>query len=283
MGPASLVKDVSANSAARREEFVKRSAAGIESAQVQVMDVSAVFDGEKKVEYVFTAAIAESFVDNKVQAVFFFNGWDQINAVFKMVKPKVVPLNFEKALKNKNKVTFEAELKYGSYDSVSFKGFGERTEKYTEMLLKDPLTKQCLEETSKDNFYQMGCYKMIIKAHAPDYYKATVSYKDLSPAYLEASSAAYEFFKKIYNWEQEDDFTKTLPDGTFEIESKTFYYEDYANYVLKSKYGVFRLDKVEFMHYWQYADAFYAPITDWERSRNWFTGYQHLRKYFHHL
>lgn len=272
------MNDVTPNSVARREELVKKVASGIESAKVQLVDISAVFDGKQKVEYVFTAATANSFVDNKYQAAVFFHGYEQINAVFKMIKPKIAPMNFEEALKNKIKVVYEADLKYGNSENIQLQGFSERTEKYTEMLLNDPLAKQCQKETSKHNFYQNDCYKMIMKAHAPDYFKGTVTYKDLTPAAFNTTYQTYEFFKQMYSLEHEEDVLKTIDDGKLDIEIQAYYYDNYINYEFTTNHGLLRLNNVEGMDYYPYAMAVYAPTTSWERSRNWFTGYQNLRK-----
>ncbi|CAD0206290.1 unnamed protein product [Chrysodeixis includens] len=276
LGPATRTSDVEANSVARREQFVKRVASGIESAEVLLVDISAVFDGEQKAEFVFTGAYANSFVDNKIQAIFFLRGSEQINAVFKLNKPKVVPLNFEEALKNPIKVTYEADFKFANDDNIKINGFGERSEEFTQKLRNDPLAKQCFKDNSNDNFYQRDCHKAIIKAHAPDYFKATVSYKEVSPAFLALSYETYKTLKELYSWEEDEDIVNKIKDGKIEVESKAFYYENYVNFKFASKYGVLNLKNVEGMRYYPYFISFYAPTTAWERSRNWFTGYQNL-------
>ena len=279
MGPATITSDVSPNSEVRRKELVKRVASGIDSAKVRVIDVSAVFDGQEKTEFVFTAALANSVVDNKVQAAVFAKAIDQINAVFKLTKPKIAPLNFEEALKNEIKVLYEADFKFGNSENIHFKGFGERSEQYTEQLKKDPLAKQCLQETSQNNFYQKDCYKMIIKAHAPDHFKASFTYNHLNLAYLKT----FEKIKNLYNhfttWEEQEDLPSIVDDGKFDIEAQAFYYDNLINYKFSTKYGVFNMKNAEGRSYYPYAMAIYAPITNWERSYNWFTGYQHMREY----
>ncbi|CAH0697613.1 unnamed protein product [Spodoptera exigua] len=282
MEPAAVMNDISANSEARREEMVKRAATGIESAQVEIYDFSVVFNETQKVEYVFTAAVADSFVDVKYQAVFFFNfkplGLEQINAVYKEIKPlsnQISVLNFEQALKNKVEVTAEMDIKYGNSDNIQVQGYGERSKKYTELLKKDPLAKRCLHEISKDNFYQMDCYKMIIKANAPDYFKFVASYKDFKQEYWNTTNAAYEMLKEFYSWEHEN-VQKAVDDGKMEIEVQAYYYDNYINYEFATKYGVFQLKNVQALEYFPYSMAYYAPITDWERAYNVYYGYQHM-------
>ncbi|CAH1643964.1 unnamed protein product [Spodoptera littoralis] len=272
IGPADQLLDIAPNSAHRRKQLADRVASEIEYAKVRIVDISAVFEGQDKKEFVFTAALANSAADNKVQAIVFASGDEQINAVFKVVKPKVVPLNFEKALKNEIKVEYEADFKYGDSENIIFKGYGQRSKEYTERLSNDPLAKQCLQE----NFYQRNCYKMIIKAHAPDYFKGTVTYKDVNPVLLNATYKIYNIFKHFTTWEEDEDLLKATEDGKVEIEAKAFYYDNYINYKFNTKYGEFRMNNVEGRSYYPYAMAIYTPITHWERSYNWFTGYQHL-------
>ncbi|CAD0206287.1 unnamed protein product [Chrysodeixis includens] len=275
MGPASLMEDVSKDGGDRREAMRNRVAAGIKSAEVTVLDMSAVFNGKQKKEYLLTAALGNSLVDKKMQAMLFYKGEQQINAVFKMDKPDIHILNFKEALNNDFKITYEGDIKFGNSENIQMKGFGERSDAYTKMLSYDPMAKRCLEETDKENFHQMDCYKMIIKAHAPDYFKATVTYKDLSPIALNLSNDIYELLKHMYVWEKEENILKTAEDGKIDIEAQLFYYDNYMTYKSVSKYGVSNLN-IEGMQYYPYAMAFYEPLNSWERTRNWFTGYQNL-------
>ncbi|CAH1643965.1 unnamed protein product [Spodoptera littoralis] len=274
--PAGYLTDLIGNSVNRRKKLADQAASGIEYAKVRIADFSVVFDGENKKEFVLTSALATNPLDNNVQAIVYANGCVPINAVFKIVKPKTIPLNFEKALKNEIKVEYEVDFKYGNSENIVFKGIGERSKEYTERLSNDPLAKKCLQETSNKNFYQKDCHKMIIKAHAPDYFKGTVTYKDVNPVLLNATYKIYNIFKHFTTWEEDEDLMKATEDGKVEIEAQAFYYDNYINYKFNTKYGEFRMNNVEGRSYYPYAMAIYTPITHWERSYNWFTGYQHL-------
>lgn len=276
--PAGYLTDLIGNSVNRRKKLAGQAASGIEYAKVRIADVSVVFDGENKKEFVYTSALATNPLDNKVQAVIYTSGCVPINAVIKIVKPKTVPLNFEKALKNEIKVQYEVDFKYGNSDNILFKGIGQRSKEYTERLSNDPVGKKCLEETSNKNFYQRDCYKMIVKAHAPDYFKGTVTYKDVNPVLLNATYKIYNIFKHFTTWEEDEDLLKATEDGKVEIEAQAFYYDNYINYKFNTKYGEFRMNNVEGRSYYPYAMALYTPVTHWERSYNWFTGYQYLRE-----
>uniref|UniRef100_A0A2A4IZG8 Vitellogenin domain-containing protein n=1 Tax=Heliothis virescens TaxID=7102 RepID=A0A2A4IZG8_HELVI len=276
LAPAAIFKDVSANSEGRREEIVKRAASGIESAQVELYDFSAVFEGKKKAEYVLTAAIADSYVDNKLQGVFFFHGWgEQLNAAFKVIQPKIAPLNFKEALKNQIKVTYDLDVKFGNQENIHLQGYSERSETYTEQLENDPSAKKCLEETNENNTFQSDCYKLIVKAHAPDFFKASVTYKDLTHDAMKSITEYYDIFKSRNSYTEEEDVLKTIENGKLEIEAQFFYEENYANYEFTSQYGVLRLNNVEGVAYYPFGFAVYAPITAVERSYNYYYGEQY--------
>lgn len=281
MGPATIISDVTPNSVVRRRDLIKRVASGIKSAKVQVFDGSIVFDGQLKKELVLTAAFAESVVDNKIQAALFVKGSDQVNVVFKMNTPKVVPLNFEEALKNEIKVTYEADIKLGNSENVLIKGFGERSKVYTEQLKNDPLGKKCLHEISQNNFHQMDCYKMIIKAHAPDTFTATFTYKDLNPAILTGPFKGSNLYKHL-TVGKEQNLTHSDKAGTVEIKVQASYYDNLINYLVKTEYGTFHFTKGG-QSYYPYEMSFYAPNIDWEYIYDWYRGYQFMREYFSNL
>lgn len=282
MGPAAFMNDVSPN--ARREEIIKRVQKGMQSSIVQIIDISAVFDGKKKIEHVFTGAFANSFVDLKSQAALFYKGIEQINAVFNITKSSTVPLNFQEALcLHHLNVQYEADVKIGKTDNIHFKGFGERSYKYTEKLRNDPLGKQCLQETSKHNFYQKNCYQMIIKAQAPDYFKGLMTHNvnpGLEKYVTELILDTYRnTFKKWYNIEDQSYLSRTNQEG-IEIVVKADYYANHIDYKFTNTYGgALRLLNIEGLPYYPYAMAIYAPLTSWERTRNWFTDNQNLREY----
>ncbi|KAJ8707493.1 hypothetical protein PYW08_010745 [Mythimna loreyi] len=278
LGPAAVINDVTVNSEVRRKELVKRVAAGIESAKVRVVDISVVFDGELRKEFVLTGALASSVVDNKVQAVVFTKGGEQINAVFKITKSKIAPLNFEEALKNPIKVLYEADFRLGDIETIHIKGFGERSEEYTEKLKNDPLGKKCLEETSKNNFYQKDCYKMIIKAHAPDFFKATITSKDLNSTDLNVPNSLEGLANYFVVLERHENAIPKMKakDETIEFIAQALYYDNQINYKIGTKYGFYRKSSTEAVALYPYVMVNYAPIYSWERYYNYFTGDQYL-------
>ncbi|XP_047037415.1 vitellogenin-like [Helicoverpa zea] len=273
--PAAVIKDITPE--ARRKEIITRVASEIEHGKVQLVDISLEFHGRETVEFILTGALANSYEDNKVHAALLYNGFQQqINAVFNMTKPEFTPLNFELALKNNLTVEYDVDILIGNDDNIHLKGVGKRSDMYKELLLNDPLGKQCLKDIGENNLYQKACYKMLLKAHAPDYFKGTLTYKDLKQTDEAFIFNIFELLENWNDWEKEEDVLKTVDDGKLEIEAQAFYYDNYINYKLTSKFGEVRLNNVEGLSYYPYAMSFYAPLSNWERARNWFTGYQNL-------
>lgn len=284
LGNADNRNDVSPNSGTRREEMVKRVSSGINSARAQVVDVSASFDGPQKQEYVLTAAIANSPVDAKIQYAFFAGknsaqyGNEQINAVLKVTKPEISPMNFLEALKKDLKITYEADIKYGQKGNIHIQGNNERTKKYTEQLKTHPLAKLVQQEIEKGNQYQLASYKMLIKAHAPDSFKTSVTYKDVSPYYMNLTSQAYKILKQ-WTWNTEINPMKKVAEGKLQLEVQTSYIDNSLRFEMTSPSGVVRIDNVPIPKFAPYVMSVYSPFSMFERTNNYMTNYQYQRKY----
>nr|AXY55008.1 vitellogenin [Maruca vitrata] len=278
---ASNVADVTPNSDARRQEMVKRVGAGINSARVQVLDMSATLEGQQKHEFVITAAMGASKVDNKIQYAFFAGGNSallsgaQVNGVLSVNKPVVTSLNFLEALQKEMKMNFEADIKYGQKGHIHMNGQTERSQKYAEQLMSLPEAKECALEIERNNFYQPACYEMIVKAHAPDYLKASINYEELSPALRKWVYKTITMAQFLGYWYTDVNSMKITPQGKFEIESQLSYLENSMSLSLGSIYGDLRFNNVPIPKVTPYALAIYSPISSQERVFNYFTSEQY--------
>ncbi|CAB3258668.1 unnamed protein product [Arctia plantaginis] len=279
MGLASPTKHVEPHSVARREEITKKVASDIDSATVQLLDFSAEFDGPKKTVFVFTGAYAYSNVDSKFQTALFAHSTEQINAVFRVniKNPKIHTLNFEEALKNEVKLVYDANIKYQNSD-ILLQGYGERSREYTKMLKNDPMAKKCLAEISQNNFFQNYCYNVTLKAYAPDFFTATVTFKDVDPNLLSLTEYTYNgYIKPAFNLEEERSSLDKTSDDTIYIETKAFYYDNYISYKLTNTHGSISLENLEITWDLPYIMSTYAPIYLLEDSTDSSTGYENLR------
>lgn len=283
---ASKVQDVTPNSAGRREEMAKRVASGINTAKAQVIDISASFDSPQNSEYVLTAAIGQSPVDPKIQLAVFAgqnsaNEQNQMNLVATVHRPEVTAMNLVEALKKNLKMNFDAELRYGNGEesNVEIHGYTERSKEYTEELQKHPLAQQAIKEIANNNNYQKASHKMLVMAHAPDYLKASISYKNVSPAFRYMIFQAYRLAEGFGFWYSDVNPLKTLPDGKIELEAQTSYMDNMINLMFKSRYGEVKVKKVPIPESTANAMSSYSPFELNERIGNYYTRHQYQRKY----
>lgn len=283
---ASKVQDVTPNSAGRREEMVKRVVSGINTAKARVIDISASFDGPQKVEYVVTAAMAQSPVDRKIQYAVFAgqnsaNEQNQVNFAATVHRPDVTAMNLEEVLEKDLKMKFDAECRYGNDEeaSVEIHGYTDRSKKYTEELQKHPLVEQAVKEIADNNYYQKASHKLLVMAHAPDYLKASINYKNVSPAFRYMIFQAYRLAEGFGFWYTNANPLKTLPDGKIEFEAQTSYVDDMINFTLKSRYGEVQVKNVPIPKSTANAVSCYSPFKLSERIGNYYTRHQYQRKY----
>lgn len=286
---ATNIEEVAPNSESRRRDMVKRVAAGIKSAKVKVLDVSTTFEGPQKHEYVITAAFADSPVDSKIQYAVFAGrnsaqlGNSQVNGVATVHKPAVTALNFLEALKKEIKLTYEADIKFGQNGNIHVQGQSERSKKYTEQLKEHPLGKKCAQEMEKKNNYLDACHKMIVMAHAPDYSKTLVTYKDMSVTAKNYFYRAFKIAEHFGYWYSDFNQLKTTQEGKLEVESQIRYLDNLMNLVVNSRYGEARFTNVPIPKMTAGAFALYSPFQPHERVQNYFKRHLYQRGYLNLL
>ena len=208
--------------------MMKRVASGIKFAEARVIDLSAVLEGPQKAEFVLTAAMAESLVDSKIKYAFFAGrnhaqGNRQITGVAKVNKHDVRSLNPLEALSKELKINFESDIKFGDNlnGNVNIKIQTERTKKFADALQKLPLYKKVQEQVARNNYYQEEGHKMIVMAQSPDYLKALVTYKDVSPAFKYAIFQAYRMMEQYNSWYADVNPLKSIPEGNWKSKFRT--------------------------------------------------------------
>lgn len=283
---ASKIRDMTPNSAGRREEMAKHVVSGINTAKAQVVDLSASFNGPQKAQYVLTAAIGQSSVDRKIQLAVFASRsvadkYNQINAAVSARRPKVTAMNLAEALKKELKMNFDAEINFGDDEegAVEIHGYTERSKKYTEELQKHPLAQHAMEEIANNNNYQQASHSMLVMAHAPDYMKASITYKNVNPAYKNMIFQAYRLAEGFGFSYSDVNPLKTLPDGQIELEAQTSYTDNIINLMLKSRDGEVQVKNVPIPESTASAVSTYSPFKLSERIGNYYTRHQYQRKY----
>ncbi|XP_063370028.1 vitellogenin-like [Cydia amplana] len=280
---ASEIQDVTPISATRRQEIVKRAVAGIKDARAHIIDLSATFEGPQKAEYMLTAAVGDSKVDPKIRYAFFAArnsakyGTNQVNSVGKLNKPAASTLNFVEALQKELKASFEADLNLGQKNgNIQIKGSAERTKKATEEIQQSPWAKQSVQEISRNNHYQEASRMMIEMAYAPTYVQASVSYKDLSPSFINMTYHAYKALTTYGYWYSDINIMKKSAEGKLDFDAEASYIDNYLNLNMISRYGHLKMNNLPIPKTSAAALSFYAPVNVYERVLNRFTRQQYL-------
>lgn len=284
------IADVSPNSPSRREELAKRVTSGIKSANVQVIDISAQFESPEKIEYVTTLAIGKSEVDPKVQFELFAarnsdqNGSYQANAFGVINKPATIsPMNFQEALNNNLKLDFEIDYANSQKENVHIKGTAERTEKYADDLQKHALGKECKQEMTKGNNYQHNCHRAIVMAHAPDNYKVSVTYKDITPMTKNFYYQLYRIIEGLTMWQSEINLQNVNSEGRIDLNVDASYLTNTLNLALQTRLGEMRLRNVPIPKAAAPFVAIYSPYMSYERVLNHYSRHQFQRKYYYYI
>jgi hypothetical protein len=288
---ASSYEDVSPNSKARRNEMAKRVSSGINNAKIHIVDLCATFEGQQKQQFVATAAVGASSVNPKVQYAVFFNrnsaqhGNDQVNVAATVFKSDLTSLNFLQALETEVKMNFNADIKYGKSGNgnVQVQGYAERTKERAEELKTHPLTKRCVEDIQKNNLYQYACHKLIVKAHTPNYIRASVNYKEVSPAFRNMTYQAFRLIDHVGYWFIDVNPLKVAPEGKIEIESRFDYPEKTMDLAISTKLGAVHFNNVRIPKVTATALSLYSPFNPIERVMNYYTRQQYRRKYFNYI
>lgn len=273
------------NSGARREQLVKQVSSGIINAQVQVVDVSATFEGSLKQEYVLTAAIANSPIDAKIQSALFVGrnsakqGNEQINAVFKVNRPEISAMNFLELLKKDIRMTYEVDVKFGQNGNIHIQGNTDRTKWFTEQLQNLPLAKQAQQEIANGNLYQYASLEMLMWASAPNSLKSSVTYKNLNPVFMNTTYQVYQILKQL-NWNTEVNPMKRLGDGKLQVEMETSYIDNILRFEMTSPYELVRVNNIPIPEFTPYLVSTYWPFSWNQRIMNYMTNYQYQRKYY---
>lgn len=261
-----------------------RAASGINTAQVKVADVSAIFEGAQKTEYVLTAAVAESPVDSKIQFAAFAgmntpHGKNQVNAVFKIEKPEITTLNFLQALQKELKASITSDIKFGQAGRIQIQALAQRSEKYTQELQALPAAKQSAVEIAQNNLYQHASRKMIVMAHAPDTLEATITYKNVDQHYKNMTYHVYQMVKHLGFWNSDVNPMKMNPEGKIQIKANAVYTQGILDWSMTSKYGHIQMNNVPIPRWSARALSFYEPLGLYDRALNFYTRQQYQREY----
>lgn len=150
----------------RREQFIREVSKDVNAATSYAYDISV---RTAYNQYVFTLAVADSYVD-KSQALWYWNSqspnnekvFEEFCAIGYVQPPRNTPLNFEKAIEEIPNYEFKAEMRFencANGQSVRLKGNWTRTDDVKEMAMKSEIVEKCQQEIKQGNVWLPTCQK----------------------------------------------------------------------------------------------------------------------------
>nr|XP_012221807.1 PREDICTED: uncharacterized protein LOC105671873 [Linepithema humile] len=173
--------DKKPNSEIRRKQFLNEVSKGINSATAYILDIE--LDLPLPIRQALTFGIASSNVDEKAQALFYWNLQSRkeidINlyveacAAGQMRSSQNILLNFEKAIEQVPKNEIDVDLRFGnSYmdgERIRFKGYLSRSDDQKKIIRDSKIAEKCLREMRLDNKGLRACQRVTTLARWKDH------------------------------------------------------------------------------------------------------------------
>lgn len=183
--------DVSPNSQPRRKELLNTVSSGIHSPRAFVIDVGLQFVGKDKTgRYAMTFAYCQSSVDEKVQAILFYNKKSirdtpfLLNSVMAAKVPNSPITNLKKVQQFNKYPQGLLEIRYGmdisNGSQISIEANMNQTPQRKEYLKQHPVVKQCEQEIQKGDFMMPACRKAVTFQSTVDRVTMRASYNNIN-------------------------------------------------------------------------------------------------------
>ncbi|XP_011706280.1 PREDICTED: vitellogenin-1-like, partial [Wasmannia auropunctata] len=180
--PASI--DKRPQSEARKEQFQQEISKDINypNSFGHIFDISVLADNNY---HVFTLAVQESFVKDKLQALFYWNVqspngnvFSEFCAVGYKQSTQSFPLNFEKAIEKIPNYEYKAEMRFGNCangETIRLKGNWTRTDDVVKMAMKSDIVEKCRQEIKQGNIWLPTCRKASELVELKDLLKISIN------------------------------------------------------------------------------------------------------------
>lgn len=218
--------DISPDSEDRRQQFLENAAHGIKQASSAVLDISLVFDGNKKTEYVVTMSQANSPVDEKKRVLLFVSGKpikssaiQQVSVTLTGKYPKKSMLNFENALKNNDKSDIRAHVHIGENLQtrpvyMKVKTTMEQTDNYRDYLLNENSDgRRCKKDIATGKYQTPSCLDAMYWAQFQDYITISSEFENSNQEIKQVINDILQSLRHLGFWNlKEDRNIKEKPD-----------------------------------------------------------------------
>lgn len=210
-------QDTSANSKARREQFMQNAGSEINNAKINVVDASISFNSkqQKISQYIATIAFANSKVNNQQRLLAYFSSNPAKDTKRQMClhaeqdMPNVPQLNFKNALSQQEDGQMHIELDFGEKcnngQHVSIKAKMSRSEERRKHVEESALGQQCKQQMKQGDYQMPACQNATNQANVYDQYTVTAQYDNLSSKAKQAAYSAYAYLRHFgFDYVSED-------------------------------------------------------------------------------
>lgn len=193
---------ISEQSQERQNEFIQKVTPGLYNAHADVFDIGVNFEGNNRIDYSFTAAVAKSNVDPKSKVLIYYrravSGQQeyQVGVSAKNYIENTNGLDLTDSLKQSPVFDSQIQVSYGQdYESsakIEIQAKLRRSEERKQYLLEDLEYKRCEHEMREGNHHLPGCANMTTRMNLLDQFDIKFQHKNVR-------SEHQEYVKSIFN------------------------------------------------------------------------------------
>lgn len=239
------------DSKARQEQLAKLASCGIKNSLAYAADIAVEFEGQQKVHYIATAAIAKSNVDEKSRVLAYcrkHSANPQESRPFELAFsakshiPNTNGLDFNYALKFDTTTTTHAELAFGenlnSASKIKLQAKLRKSDDRKMYLQKLPLLNRCRKEMEEGNYQLPACANMTASANLMDRISVQLQYDHLSPRARNLTHQAYNALRYFGYFHLDENRVNATGNGKpNQLDLEARFYPDFSavNVTLKTE------------------------------------------------
>ncbi|XP_063218666.1 uncharacterized protein LOC134528927 [Bacillus rossius redtenbacheri] len=221
------------NSQKRIEEFIEKASHSIKNSTTMAVDLTVQFPGEEIAEFMTTAAVARSPVDeySRIVASVYQKPASQseqpLQAVFEMTSkaPYVPLLNFKEALKATPYISAEASLGFGATspdaNRITAQAKFSQSKERQEYVSQNPMAKLCESQMAEGNNALPACRNVTAEANYMDQLDVHIKYNHLPVVLKNITYKSYShLLYLLYPYVDEDVFSEDLVQNQIKLKAK---------------------------------------------------------------
>ncbi|XP_056645845.1 vitellogenin-like [Diorhabda sublineata] len=188
----------------RQTELINKISSGIKNVQTVSLDASVEFEGQNKIKYVVTGAVAKSNVDPKSRFMIAYKRQanlypHEFHVTVNSYIPNTNGIDLDYTLQNEPVANYEVDMKFGSskgsLSKIEIQMDHRRSEERKSFLKQMPSYKQCKDEVRVGNKQLPACVNITEEANLLDHVSAKLHYANLDETLMEYIKGGFEALK----------------------------------------------------------------------------------------